>query len=146
MTLGALNNAGGEFVDNLTVSASLITLTNATVTTEASQTYNDPTEIAVDITMTSNTADITFNDTLDSEPLATMIGSGSSKLTSFVDQLPSDGRVSYNKEPHRSLIDFILASPAMAERYRQGSYRIVSGSVSTSGSDHNPVVAIFDLK
>ena len=60
--------------------------------------------------------------------------------------LPPDGRISYNREPHRSLIDFILASPAMTGCYRKGSCRIVPGGITTSGSDHNPVVAVFDLK
>ena len=87
-----------------------------------------------------------FNDTLDSSPLAALIGGGTRKLGTFVDDLPSDARISYNKEPYRSLIDFILASPAMTARYRQGSYRIVAGTVSSSGSDHNPVVATFNLK
>lgn len=87
-----------------------------------------------------------FNDTPDSEPVKTLIGHGRGMLGCFVEDLPPDGRVSYNKEPHRSLIDLILASPAMTTCYRKGSYRIIPGGVSTSGSDHNPVVAVFDLK
>ena len=42
-----------------------------------------------------------------------------------------------------SMIDFILASPAMAERYLPRSYRIPQGSSETLGSDHNPVIAKF---
>ena len=87
-----------------------------------------------------------FNDTFDSQPLKTIVGSGAGALGSFVDDLPADQRVSYNKEPHRAMIDFILTSPAMTRRYRQGSYRIIPGSVSKTGSDHNPAAAAFDLK
>ena len=87
-----------------------------------------------------------FNDTLDSEPLKTIIGSGPGKLSTWADDLPADKRVSYNEQPHRSMIDFILTSPALAKGYRQGSYRILPGSISATGSDHNPVVATFDLK
>jgi endonuclease/exonuclease/phosphatase family metal-dependent hydrolase len=87
-----------------------------------------------------------FNDTFDSKPLKTIVGSGSGALGSFADDLPADNRATYNKEPYRSMIDFILASPAMTKSYRQGSHRIIPGSISASGSDHNPVAATFDLK
>ncbi len=87
-----------------------------------------------------------FNDTIDSEPLQALLGDGPGRLTSFVDQLGEDQRVSYNKEPHQAMIDFILASPGMGARYVKGSYRIQQGSVSSAGSDHNPVIARFDLK
>jgi endonuclease/exonuclease/phosphatase family metal-dependent hydrolase len=87
-----------------------------------------------------------YNDTLDSEPVQAMIGQGSGKLSCFVEDVPADQRITYNQEPYRSMIDFILASPAMGKLYRQGSYRILHGSVSSSGSDHNPVIAQFDLK
>ena len=57
-----------------------------------------------------------FNDTPDSEPVKALIGSERGMLGCFVEDLLPDGRISYNKEPHRSLIDFILASPAMTTR------------------------------
>lgn len=88
-----------------------------------------------------------FNDTLDSHPLHAILGSGSSKLIAFVDDLPDDARVTYNKPPYRGMIDFILASPAMAQRYLPKSYNIpYDGSPSTTGSDHNPVLARFRLR
>ncbi len=87
-----------------------------------------------------------YNDTIDSEPLKAILGSGETKMTTFFGSLPEAERVSYNKEPYRTMIDFILGSPAMAKAYIDGSYKIVQGSVTSSGSDHNPVVARFNLK
>jgi endonuclease/exonuclease/phosphatase family metal-dependent hydrolase len=87
-----------------------------------------------------------FNDTLDSQPVQTILGSGPRALRHLVDDLPAGERISYNKEPHRSLIDFILCSPAIYRCYQAGSVRIPQGSVEETGSDHNPVVARFDLR
>jgi len=63
-----------------------------------------------------------------------------------VQDLPENQRVTYNQKPTLSMIDFILASPAMAKRYVPQSYRIVPGSPETTGSDHNPVTARFRVK
>lgn len=87
-----------------------------------------------------------FNDTIDSEPLKAILGSGSMQLTSFVNDLPDNERITYNQKPHLSMIDFILASPEMAKRYVPQSYRVPQGSPETTGSDHNPVVARFKAK
>ncbi len=87
-----------------------------------------------------------YNDTLESEPVQAIIGTGPGRLGCFAEELEPDQHVSYNREPHRTMIDFILASPTMAKLYRKGSYAILQGSVSTLGSDHNPVVARFNLK
>ncbi|MFQ5489297.1 MAG: endonuclease/exonuclease/phosphatase family protein [Phycisphaerae bacterium] len=87
-----------------------------------------------------------YNDVADSEPVKTIVGQGPKALTSFTADLAPDTAISYNKEPYRSMIDFILASPAMAKRYVAKSYNILQGSVSTIGSDHNPVSAKFNLK
>lgn len=87
-----------------------------------------------------------FNDTLDSQPVQTILGSGPRALHHLVDELPAGERISFNKEPYRSLIDFILCSPAMHRCYQAGSVRIPQGSVEETGSDHNPVVARFDLR
>ncbi len=87
-----------------------------------------------------------FNDTLDSEPLKTLVGSGPTALTTFVKDLPADNRVTYNQKPYLSMIDFILASPAMAARYVPASCTILPGSPQTTGSDHNPVVARFKAR
>jgi endonuclease/exonuclease/phosphatase family metal-dependent hydrolase len=87
-----------------------------------------------------------FNDTLDSEPVKAILGSGPGQLTNFVKDVPADERVTFNQEPFRSMIDFILASPAMAKRYAARSYRIPTGSPETTGSDHNAVIARFLTK
>jgi len=86
-----------------------------------------------------------FNDTWDSRSLRAIRGDGATALRTFVDAMPA-GTATYNREPHRSMIDFILCSPAMASRYVENSLRVVGGSVESSGSDHNPVVMRFDLK
>lgn len=86
-----------------------------------------------------------FNDTWDSKPLKTLVGDGPTRLVDFVADLPA-GAKSYNQPPHASLIDFIFCSPAMAKCYVPKSYRIVEGSIATTGSDHNPVAAQFKLK
>lgn len=88
-----------------------------------------------------------FNDTIDSEPLRAILGTGPTALKPFIADLPADQQISYNQEPHLSMIDFILASPAMADRYVPKSYRIhTGGSPDTTGSDHNPVTARFRLE
>ena len=87
-----------------------------------------------------------FNDTIDSEPMRTILGTGPAALRHLIDDLPEAERISFNKAPYRSMIDFILASPAMARCYRKGSAHILPGTVEDSGSDHNPVMATFDLR
>lgn len=88
-----------------------------------------------------------FNDTFDSEPLQAIVGTGTNALISFIPELPPGETVTYNQAPHLSMIDFILASPAMARAYVPQSYRIITGgSPETTGSDHNPVVARFKLR
>ena len=84
-----------------------------------------------------------FNDTFDSVPLQTIANSPSGRLVSFFDKIPPANRITYNREPHREMIDFILCSPAMAKDYVEHSYKIFYGSTETTGSDHNPVVAAF---
>ncbi len=87
-----------------------------------------------------------YNDTFDSKPLQHIVGVGQNALTSFHAGVAEKDRITFNKEPHRSMIDFILASPAMARLYLADSYRIIPGTVASSGSDHNPVLAKFKLK
>ncbi len=87
-----------------------------------------------------------FNDTIDSEPLRTIIGTGPTALATFVSDLSPDETITYNQPPHLSMIDFILASPTMAQSYVADSYHVmVGGSPKTTGSDHNAVVARFRL-
>lgn len=85
-----------------------------------------------------------FNDTWDSQPLKTIAGDGPTRLVDFLSDLPA-GAKSYNQPPHAELIDYILCSPALAKCYVPKSYRIAEGSVATTGSDHNPVIAQFKL-
>ena len=85
-----------------------------------------------------------FNDTLDSKTLTTLMGSSQAALQTFVaDQDRS--QVTYNRGQYQSMIDFILASPAMAKSFVPDSYEILPGTVESSGSDHNPVSARFRL-
>jgi endonuclease/exonuclease/phosphatase family metal-dependent hydrolase len=87
-----------------------------------------------------------FNDTPENSALQTIRGAGPNALKSFFEELSEGQRVTYNKEPFRSMIDFILASPAMAVGYAEGSYRVIDGTIESSGSDHNPVSAKFKLR
>ena len=87
-----------------------------------------------------------FNDTIDSVPLQTILGNGKKEMNSFFSDVPEKDRVTYNKEPYRSMIDFIFASPAMAKLYEKGSYEILPGGPSQTGSDHNAVIARFRLQ
>jgi predicted extracellular nuclease len=84
-----------------------------------------------------------FNDTWDSAPLKALRGKGATALGDFLADLPKDADT-YNRGPH-GMIDFALASPAMAKRYIPKSCRIIKGSVDSSGSDHNPVLLQFNL-
>ncbi|MCC7290531.1 MAG: endonuclease/exonuclease/phosphatase family protein [Phycisphaerales bacterium] len=84
-----------------------------------------------------------FNDVWESAGVKAIVGDGATALKCFAEELPTDARITYSKEPYRSMIDFILATPAMAERYMPGTYRIIAGSEETLGSDHCPVSAKF---
>ncbi len=86
-----------------------------------------------------------FNDTWDSKPVKIIRGEGERELKSFFQELPKE-TATFNKKPHISMIDFILCSPAVAKRYVAKSYRVIPGSPETTGSDHNPVIAQFDVK
>ncbi len=86
-----------------------------------------------------------FNDTWESASLRTICGEGPTALRSFADQL-SSGTATYNKAPYRSMIDFMLCSPAMAQHYVDKSIQVLAGGISKSGSDHNPLLVRFDLR
>lgn len=86
-----------------------------------------------------------FNDTWNSPTIKTLIGDGPGKLVDFLADLPPNAK-SYNQPPHAEMIDFIFCSSALARTYVPKSYRIVEGSIATTGSDHNPVFAEFDLR
>jgi endonuclease/exonuclease/phosphatase family metal-dependent hydrolase len=84
-----------------------------------------------------------FNDTWESEPLRTIRGSGTGELKSFFTDVPESSRITYNRDPYRSMIDFVLCSPGMASSYVAGSFRVPDGSIETTGSDHNPISMEF---
>ncbi|MCB9852268.1 MAG: endonuclease/exonuclease/phosphatase family protein [Phycisphaerales bacterium] len=86
-----------------------------------------------------------FNDTWDSNPIKQLRGQGPMALHAFVNDIPKE-TATYNKAPYKSMIDFIFCSPEMAKRYVAKSLRVVDGTVESSGSDHNPVVAKFDVR
>lgn len=86
-----------------------------------------------------------FNDTWESAPMKVLRGKGSTGLQSFHHELPK-GTNSYNAMKGDNMIDYILCSPAMARRYVAKSFRLLPGSVKTSGSDHNPIAGEFLLK
>lgn len=85
-----------------------------------------------------------FNDTYDSKPLKVLRGEGEWALRDFLAEVP-EGTASYNRMKSGGIIDFIMASPAMGETYVEKSYQIMVGTVQSLGSDHNPVVAKFEL-
>ena len=86
-----------------------------------------------------------FNDVIESDTMQAVIGKGKTKLVAFFEDVAKKDRITYNKEPYRSMIDFILASPALAKKYEKDSYAILSGSPMKTGSDHNAVIARFRL-
>lgn len=86
-----------------------------------------------------------FNDGINSQPLRRILGDGSIALRSFHESVESGKRITYNRGQYQSMIDFILASPKLAETYVPDSYAIGYGQIETIGSDHNPVSVSFKL-
>jgi len=85
-----------------------------------------------------------FNDTADSQSIQTIIGAGPTAMWSAMTDLgPSPNVLTYNEGEFKSVIDFMLCSPAMHQRYVKGSFRVPQGSIETTGSDHNPIEATF---
>ncbi len=87
-----------------------------------------------------------FNDTPESKTIATIVGQGDTALWPTLADLQDKSLVSYNEGKYRSIIDFILCTPAMHQAYVPGSFHIPQGSIGTTGSDHNPIVATFRVK
>jgi endonuclease/exonuclease/phosphatase family metal-dependent hydrolase len=87
-----------------------------------------------------------FNDTPESKTIATIVGQGERALWPTLADLQDKSLVSYNEGKYRSIIDFILCTPAMHQAYVPGSFHIPQGSIGTTGSDHNPIVATFNVK
>lgn len=86
-----------------------------------------------------------FNDTFETKTIQTILGpkDGSTSLIPLVDDIPESDRITYNREPYKSMIDFLLCSPAMASRYVNGTCKVRLSEESESGSDHNPVFCRF---
>lgn len=85
-----------------------------------------------------------FNDTIESPTMTTIVGNSPGRtLVCLCNELTKDERVTYNKEPYREMIDFIVCSPKLAERFESGSYQITDA---TGTSDHNPVSATFQAR
>jgi endonuclease/exonuclease/phosphatase family metal-dependent hydrolase len=87
-----------------------------------------------------------FNDTPDSQTVKTIIGEGDHALWSADSEIKDPAAITYNEGEFRSIIDFILCSPAMARQFVKGSLRVPQGSKDETGSDHNPIVATFRTK
>lgn len=87
-----------------------------------------------------------FNDTPESQTISTIVGADTGALWSVATDLADPELVTYNTKPYRSIIDFILCSPAMRRQYIQGSTRVPQGSIETTGSDHNPIASTFRLE
>lgn len=87
-----------------------------------------------------------FNDVWESPTMKNIAGSGPTAMQLPLTETAIKSLITYNREPHRSMIDFILCSPTMAKQLVPGSYRTIPGAVKTSGSDHNPVTAWFELE
>lgn len=86
-----------------------------------------------------------FNDTWGTPTMETIVGSGPTALWSAGSEVQESGAVSYNEGEFRSIIDFMLCSPAMAKRYVKGTFHIPQGSIEATGSDHNPIAATFKM-
>jgi endonuclease/exonuclease/phosphatase family metal-dependent hydrolase len=84
-----------------------------------------------------------FNDTPDSVSLRTIIGNGPTTLWSAHTDLQNPDVLTYNEGEFKSMIDYMLCTPALHEHYVPGSFRVPQGSIETTGSDHNPIVATF---
>ncbi len=89
-----------------------------------------------------------FNDTPDSAPIRHLLEAPADRPATLVDLhkgVSADQRVTYLRKPYRSTIDFILASPELAERVVPGSAKVVTDEALLGGSDHAPVVATFGV-
>lgn len=87
-----------------------------------------------------------FNDTWESDTIQTIVGEGPHALWSATTELEGELPDTYNRGEYKSMIDFILCSPAMAKDYVKGSFRVIPGSPQSTGSDHNPVAVSFELE
>lgn len=86
-----------------------------------------------------------FNDTFDSPTMKAITGEddGEPLLLTKFQSVPKAERITYNRDPYKEMIDFILISKGMAQRYVPDSYSIRVGTLNEIGSDHNPVSCKF---
>ncbi len=84
-----------------------------------------------------------FNDTPESKTIQKILGEGELALWSAHTDLANPNVDTYNEGRYKSMIDFMLCTPAMHRQYVKGSFQVVQGSIETTGSDHNPIVATF---
>jgi endonuclease/exonuclease/phosphatase family metal-dependent hydrolase len=89
-----------------------------------------------------------LNSTLDGEEMAHLLKKEGDMpwLIDVHAALDTEDRITYLKNPYRSTIDYILASPALAGRLIPGSARVVHDAQYISGSDHAPLTATFQLE
>jgi PAS domain-containing protein len=87
-----------------------------------------------------------FNDTWESRTIQTIVGSSDAALFSAGSESQDPGLVTYDEGEFRSVIDFLLCTPAMARQFVKDSYRNPQGSVEQTGSDLNPIAASFRTK
>lgn len=83
-----------------------------------------------------------FNDHRDSSPLRRFLHCGDAKLTSILPTADSRGDVwthYWRKRDLYSRVDFILASPAMLERVKDGRGKVVDLPEARAASDHRMV-------
>ncbi len=88
-----------------------------------------------------------FNDTPGSAPLDALTGSADKPgvLVDVTASLPPDKRITYLRQPYRSQVDYVMASPALARCFVPGSAKVVQVTDMMEASDHAPVIATFAL-
>lgn len=90
-----------------------------------------------------------FNDTPESPAIQELLRPQEDRSPFLVDVhagLPASRRITFLHPPHRSTIDYLLVSPAMAKHLVSESPRVLSDETLLSGSDHAPISASFDLE
>lgn len=88
-----------------------------------------------------------LNATPDSPPLKLLLDASPGHRPLLVDlhaHLPDPQRVTYRFKPYRDTIDYLLASPALAKRAVPRATRVLAESKWLAGSDHAPVITVFD--
>lgn len=90
-----------------------------------------------------------FNSNPDEPPTQTILSpadDGSAVLTDPFADLTTEERITRHSEIYpNTIIDYIVISPALAERYVDGTADVMDQSDITTGSDHQAVTAVFEL-